>query len=144
VADSKTLLQCCLYFTANALARSVTRLAEDAFAPLALAPSQAFLLMLALEEPGVSPKELAARLRLAPSTVTRLVDGLARKGLVEKRSLGKAVHVHPTERGRSLAPDMAACWKSLHKAYSDVLGEQAGSELTRLNHESCRKLDGEA
>ncbi|GFK92841.1 hypothetical protein NNJEOMEG_00669 [Fundidesulfovibrio magnetotacticus] len=142
MADSKTLLECCLYFTANALARTVTRLGEEAFAPLGLAPSQAFLLMLALEEPGIGPKELAARLRLAPSTVTRLVDGLARKGLVEKKSLGKAVEVRPTEKGRLLAPEMAACWKSLHRAYSTVLGEEAGRELTRLNHESCRKLDG--
>lgn len=141
MADSKTLLECCLYFTANALARTVTRMAEESFAPTGLSPSQAFLLMLAMESPGVTPSELAARLHLAPSTVTRLADGLVRKGLVERRTQGKTSHISPTAKGRGMSETIAAAWKDLHTAYSKILGEQAGADLTRSLHMTCLSLD---
>jgi len=141
VADSKTLLECCLYFTANALARTVTRMAEESFAPTGLSPSQAFLLMLTVESPGVTPSELAARLHLAPSTVTRLADGMVRKGFVERRAHGKSSHIFPTAKGRGMAKAILAAWKDLHHAYSKILGEQEGSDLTRSLHQTCLRLD---
>lgn len=141
MADSKTLLECCLYFTANALARAVTRMAEDAFAPVGLSPSQAFLVMLALESPGIAASEMAARLRLAPSTVTRLVDGLTRKGLVERKAEGKASRIHPTPKAAQAAQDIAAAWKTLHRDYSAILGEKAESDLTSLLHATCQRLE---
>lgn len=141
VADSKTLLECCLYFTANALARTVTRMAEEAFAPTGLTPSQAFLLMLATETPGITPSELAGRLHLAPSTVTRLADTLERKGLIERRTKGKAAHIHPTPKAHALGESTAKAWKELYTAYSAILGEQPGRDLTNLIHDSCKRLD---
>lgn len=141
MADSKTLLECCLYFTANNLARTITRLAEEAFAPLGLSPSQAFLVMLATESPGISASDMAAQLHLAPSTVTRLVDGLIRKNFVERKIEGKASLIYPTPKSQELAADIAAAWHSLYRAYSDVLGENAGRELTDLIHSAFRQLD---
>jgi hypothetical protein len=36
----------CLYFSANALARAITRIAEEKFALIGLSPSHAFLVIL--------------------------------------------------------------------------------------------------
>jgi len=141
MADSKTLLECCLYFTANNFARTITRMAEEAFAPLGLSPSQAFLVILAIESPGMSASDMATQLHLAPSTVTRLVDGLIRKGFVERKIEGKASLIHPTPESKELAVQIAAAWKSLYHNYSGILGDNAGRELSGLLHAAFQRLD---
>lgn len=141
MADSKTLFECCLYFTANNLARTITRMAEEAFAPLGLSPSQAFLVMLAIESPGMSASDMASQLHLAPSTVTRLVDGLIRKDFVERKIEGKASLIHPTAKSKELVTEIAAAWKRLYHNYSDILGEDAGRDLTGLLHSAFQRLD---
>ena len=75
----------CLFYAANALARTITRLAEEAFAPTGLAPSPAFVLMTVHRQPGVQPSEIAAIMMLSPSTVTRLVEKLEAKGLLLRK-----------------------------------------------------------
>lgn len=141
MADTNTLLHNCLYFTANSLARAVTRMAEEEFRVVGLAPSHAFLLMLVNENPGIGPSALAERLNLAPSTVSRLVESLARKGLLERRAVGKSAAIHPTDKGLALRGDIARCWKALYHRYSDVLGEAAAAALTRLLDEAHRSLE---
>lgn len=131
----------CLYFTANSLCRTMTRMAEEVFAPVGLSPSHVFVLMVAAENPGLSQKELTQALRLAPSTVTRFVDFLVLKGLVERKSEGKAARVFPTEQGEALRGDIAACWKKLHARYLEALGPE-GDELARRVGAACRKLEG--
>jgi len=141
MTDSGKYLESCLYFTANSLARSITRMAEECFKPAGLSPSHAFLMMLVLETPGISPSELAGHLHLAPSTVTRLADSLIHKGLLGKSAKGKAVSIRPTEQGAKLGAEIAAAWKALYQTYSARLGEKAGRDLTRSIHLAARKLD---
>jgi hypothetical protein len=62
----------CLYFTSNALARKVEKLAIESWKPAGLPPSHAYLLLMVLEEPGQQPGNISAHLQLTPSTVTRL------------------------------------------------------------------------
>lgn len=131
----------CLFFSAGALYRSVMHLAEQEFAVLGLSPSHAFLMMLVLERPGISPGELASALHLAPSTVSRLVDALVRKGLVEKESKPRSARVTATSRGASLADDIEQAWKRLYHRYSDILGEEQGRELTQAAYLAHRKLE---
>ena len=71
MTKSNTILHNCLYFTANSLARVITRMAEEEFRATGLSPSHAFLVMLVNDKPGIGQKELCEQLYLAPSTVTR-------------------------------------------------------------------------
>jgi len=131
----------CLYFSANALARNVGKMADEAFRETGLSPSYAFMVMLVNEQPGITLKELTEHLHLAPSTLTRFTDKLVYKGIVERDHEGKTVRIYPTKKGKSLEKPIAAAWKRLYQNYSAVLGEQAGKDLTKTIYTSNQKLE---
>jgi len=143
MAETCDLLNRCLYFTANSLGRVITRLAEESFRPTGLSPSHAFMLMTAAGSPGIGPGELAAKLSLAPSTVTRFADALVAKGLLTRTAEGRNARLAATPAGLALLKGIENSWKRLHKAYADVLGP-GGDRLAADIHAACRKLEGEA
>ncbi len=124
------ILHHCLYFTANSLARVISRMAEEEFRRTGLSPSHAFLLMLVNDTPGIGQKELCAKLHLAPSTVTRFVDTLVYRGYLKRQSEGKTSRVFATDLGAGLNEKIAAAWKALHQRYVDILGQSEGDDLT--------------
>ncbi len=141
MSGKKSLLTGCLYFTANSLARSITRLADQEFMVTGLSPAQAFLLMVVNEDPGIAPKELASQLQIAPSTVTRLIEPLEKKGFLERESIGKAVKIFPTQDGRDLQETIRSSWKSLYDRYSGILGKKDGDELNKNINDAADKLN---
>ena len=138
--SSKSLLHHCLYFTANSLSRAITRMAEEEFRITGLSPSHAFLLMLVNDRPGIGQKELCAHLSLAPSTITRFVDGLVHRGYLVRKTEGKAVKIFATKKGNGLQEPISKAWKRLYVRYSDILGTEEGDTLTRMIDEACQKL----
>ena len=137
---SKILLQDCLYFTANSLARVITRMAEEEFRKTGLSPSHAFLMMLVNDHPGISQKELADNLHLAPSTVTRFIDSLVYKRYLTRKTEGKASKIYPTEEGKNLQSIIEDAWNNLHMKYAKVLGLREGDALNAMVDAAYDKL----
>jgi len=140
VTSCKSLLHHCLYFTSNSLSRVITRMAEEEFRITGLSPSHAFLMLLVNEQPGIGQKELGANLHLAPSTITRFVDGLVHKGYLTRKVEGKVTKLYAAEKGRNLQEPISKAWKRLYVRYSDILGTAEGDSLTLMVDKACRKL----
>ena len=132
----------CLYYSANALGRVMTRIAEEEFAITGLAPSHAILLISVNEKPGIQPKELSDHMQLTPSTVTRLLEKLESKKLVERRSVGRATEVYPTEKSKELQPRIKEAWRNLYLRYTDALGEENAKLLTAKTYKAYQALGG--
>jgi MarR family transcriptional regulator, organic hydroperoxide resistance regulator len=131
----------CLYFTANALARKIEKLAIESWKPVNLNPSHGYLLLLVIEEPGLQPGTIANHLQLTPSTVTRLIEKLEEKKLVVRTTEGKLTNVYPTPKAKELLPQLKNCVQHFYKMYSDVLGKNESSSIVSSLHIVADKLE---
>lgn len=125
-----TYLRECLYFTASRLHRIVTKIVDDEFATCGLPPNGAFLLLAVLEEEGINQKKLGETLHLQPSTVTRLIEKLVRKGVIYNRVEGRSSLIYTTDKGKALESVIHECWERLRVRVNEIMGEQESNELT--------------
>jgi DNA-binding MarR family transcriptional regulator len=130
----------CLYFTANALARKIEKLAQDSWSKVDLSPSHAYLLMMAIEEPGVQPSGLADHLQLQPSTITRLIEKLEDRKLVIRTTEGKMTNVYPTPKGKELLPKLKECLNEFYSSYAGILGREESARLVQTMGKVADKL----
>ena len=135
----------CLYFNINALARAINQVWDDAFRPLGLSPAHAYLMRVVLNSPGIAQKNIAQELGLAPSTVTRFVDTLVTRGLLERRQGegdNRESAVYPTRAGMALQKDLEATGRALFKQIRAKLGKDAVNHLVEEARDMQGKLKG--
>ncbi|MEP7145324.1 MAG: MarR family winged helix-turn-helix transcriptional regulator [Ferruginibacter sp.] len=132
----------CLYFSANALARKVEKLAAESWKKIHLAPSHAYLLMMVLEEPGAQPGAIAKEMQLTPSTITRLIEKLEEKKLVIRTTEGKIANVFATSKAKELYPKMKACLNDFSKKYGEILGADESIRMVQNINKLTDKLPG--
>lgn len=140
MGDSKSILHNCLFFTANSLARVITRMAEEEFSMTGLSPSHAFLLMSVKDHPGIGTKALSEHLQLAPSTITRFVDSLVYKGFIDRKFEGRETSLTLTSEGKKIQKKIMEAWKNLHDRYANILGRKEGDDFTRFVDEMSQRL----
>ena len=131
----------CLFYSANALARNITRVTEEAFARTGVAPSLAFVLMTVGRNPGIQPSEVARIMMLSPSTLTRLTEKLEGKGLLRREAQGKTIRIHLTDQGQALGPALLEAWQETFRRYTGILGEDAARALTDQTYAAAVSLD---
>jgi DNA-binding MarR family transcriptional regulator len=119
----------CLYFSSNALARKVEKLANASWEKLGLTASHAYILMLSIEQPGIQPSELVKHLLLSPSTITRLIEKLETKKLVVRTTEGKLTNVYPTPKAKSMLPELKECLQEFYQQYTAILGKEESARL---------------
>ena len=115
----------CLYFNTTALARLLEREWAEAFAHHGLTPPQAFMLRLVLERPGLLQRELADELTISRPTATRALDGLAAKGLIERRaseSDGREWAIHARPKAVAIKNDLNASSAAVTARLKKLLG----------------------
>lgn len=131
----------CLYYSSNNLSRLLSKMADEAFKEVGLAPSYAFLLMAVNDRPGIQPSELSEILGLTPSTITRLVEKMEYQGYLERISEGRSTHVHPTDACRAKNRDIRSAWQQLQQRYTGILGERYTEVLTEMTVKASEQLE---
>ena len=116
------------------MARKIEKLANESWKKVGLTPSHAYLLMLAIDEPGIQPSALVKQLLLTPSTITRLIEKLEEKKLVIRATEGKLTNVYPTPKARALLPELRECLNDFYQNYSSIIGKEESARLvTNMN-----------
>jgi MarR family transcriptional regulator, organic hydroperoxide resistance regulator len=132
----------CMYFSSNALARKMEKLANESWKKVDLSPSHAYLLMIVIEDPGVQPGALSGEMQLTPSTVTRLIEKLEEKKLLVRTTVGKITNVYPTTKAKQMFPKLKECVHDFYDAYAKVLGKEESLKLLKSMHKLADKLPG--
>jgi DNA-binding MarR family transcriptional regulator len=121
-----------LFFLTAAFSRMLSREADEAFASVGLSSSHVLILYLVDGNPDIQPGSLAKLLYLKPSTITRLVQKLERRGLVERKSEGRATSIVCTSEGSRLANDIENQWQKLIDQKTDQLGDRYVEVLSEM------------
>ena len=106
-----------------------------ALAEVGLHVGQEMVLLELWREDGLKGGELAARLRVEPPTVTRMLQRLEGCGLVERRrdpDDARGVRVYLTERGSALQGPVTERWSGVEKRAFRGMGEEEKVLLRRL------------
>ena len=120
------------------LARDVTTMLDRRLAPLGVTTQQAALLHNAASG-GASPRQLMEAVGTDTAGMTKLVDRLAAKGLVERRpnpTDRRSVVIEPTERGLALVPAFAPVFSEVARQLFDGF---SGDEVANLTS-SLRRM----
>ena len=110
---------------------------RESLEPWNLSPSHSRALHVVGHREGVRLSDLAESLRIAPRSATEVVDGLAERGLVERRSDPadrRAVQVALTTDGRALLDEVDAARAVALRDLFARLSDDDRAELARLLH----------
>lgn len=139
--DSENMLSGNLFFLTGALSRKLNRQADEVLASVGLSTSHALLLLLIREEPGIQPGSLAEKMYLKPSTISRLVQKLERRKLVERESEGRTTAVACTAQGKELVQQVGERWELLLKGVREELGDRYAEVLSEMISNALETID---
>ncbi|TVR15127.1 MAG: MarR family transcriptional regulator [Balneolaceae bacterium] len=116
----------------NSFSREISRHFDSYFEEYNLATSYIELILLVWKEGEISQKELAKRMNLAPSTITRFVQKLVKSGFVEKNKDGRIVSIKLTNNAKATAQKMHSSYKKAVQDLKEKLGEKFVSTTEQL------------
>lgn len=132
-ALAQAMQQQCLGMRVAYLHRLVSRRFDQALRPLGLSvPQLEILSMLILGEQPLRPSDVAERLGMERSTVSRTLALMTRNGLVETTETsptGRSLWVTVTRDGRAALARAESAWRSAQDDVHDALGAEAAGTM---------------
>ncbi|PWN05911.1 MarR family winged helix-turn-helix transcriptional regulator [Rhodohalobacter mucosus] len=113
-----------MHSAANHFSREISRFFDSYFDEHKLATSYVQVLRLIDEQQSITQKEIADRMNLAPSTITRFIGKLNKMGLIEKTRSGKEMSVHISEGEKNTVRNMISLLKKAEKDLEALLGSK--------------------
>lgn len=129
-----------MHAEANRFSRELSRYFDSCFEGEKLAAPYAEL-MLTLKESGeVGQTELAERHHLAPSTITRFLAKLEKRGWVEKKASGRMVQAGLTAEGLRKAEELEKIYQKALAGLQEILGRKYVETLKPLLHHGSQLM----
>lgn len=138
---SDSMLDGNIFFLASALARKLSSEADGQFARFGLSASHCLILMLVDQNPDIQPSMLAEKLYLKPSTISRLVQKLEQRELVQRSSEGRKSLIACTTKGSEQAQEVEQLWERLKENKKEVLGERYTEVLSEMISNALEKIE---
>jgi DNA-binding MarR family transcriptional regulator len=130
----------CLYFNISSLNRKITKIWEEEFGALGLAPSYGYILVALLEDPTLSHKQLCETMGLDPSTITRFLDKLEKQRFIKRSSKWKGANIELTDQGVALARKVSSLMERLFSKMQNRLGKREFSSVVKCIQRTRRSL----
>lgn len=108
----------------NTFSREVSSFYDEKFKVTGLATSYAELLILVKESENISQKQIAISMNLAPSTITRFIAKLGKKGLIRKERRGKEIFIELPEKGKKLTGELEQIYNQAEEELQEILGSK--------------------
>jgi len=140
MTKTKSKYSVCLCHASNVLARSMTKLMDEELAVLNLTSSYAYLLMEVAAQDKINPKKISESLELTPSTVTRLIEKMENRNLLQRKQVGRSTEVSLTKEGKSIMKQIKICIERFEKRYAALIGEELIDKLTKDVYEAAMKV----
>jgi DNA-binding MarR family transcriptional regulator len=131
----------------GAVARRLRHSSIKALAPWQIAPSQSRAISVVAKHGAIRPSELAEHLRIAPRSVTEVIDGLEERDLVRRTADPddrRATLITLTETGEEVSAAVRAARLAEAETLFDRLSARDREELRRIlaqlvdDDEDCR------
>ena len=113
-----------MHSAANHFSREISRFFDSYFEEHQLATSYIQVLRLIEKNKSLTQKEIADRMNLAPSTITRFIGKLDKMGLVEKSRAGKEMSVHIQEKEISTVKQLVSLLNKAERDLEEILGSK--------------------
>ena len=126
----------CLAVRVRLLSRTITGIYDEALRPLGLTVGQMNILVVVAKRGPVSPGEVARRLNMEKSTVSRNIDRMAKRGwlTVSESVSARKQTLTLNRRGRTLLERSLPLWKEAQRRATAVLGQRGARSIHRVGN----------
>ena len=135
-----------MHLAANSFSREISSHFDSYFEEFDLATSYVELLLILLEKKELTQNDFAEEMNLAPSTITRFVNKLVKKGLLKKEKSGRTAIIKLSNKGEALASKLETAYEKAVQDLESILGERyvhTTKELLLHGTQLLKEKDGE-
>lgn len=132
----------CLAVRIRLLNRTISGLYDEAFRPLGLTAGQVNLLVLIAQRGPVAPGEIARRLNMEKSTVSRNVERMREHGWIGVRTgeTDRDRLIEIRAKGRRLLEKALPRWREAQESARALLGDRGADSLLRVGNAVWKRL----
>ncbi|MEE8156998.1 MAG: MarR family transcriptional regulator [Gammaproteobacteria bacterium] len=132
----------CLAVRVRLLNRTITGIYDDALRPFGLTAGQLSILAAVARQDPISPRDIAQRLNMEKSTVSRSIDRMRRNGwlIVARAESGRGQRLTLSKKGRNLLEKSLPGWEKAQTKARALLGRRGAASIYQVGNAVWARL----